>query len=127
IIAVVSLGVIALCWHERWSPATLIEQRATVDAIVTAHWLAALTAFAVIYAASVALSLPGGALLTICGGAMFGTLAGGGAALIGATVGATGIFLVAKSALGGWLMRRAGSRGEKLAAGFCADAFNYLL
>jgi uncharacterized membrane protein YdjX (TVP38/TMEM64 family) len=127
IIAIVSLGVIALCWHEQWSPATLIERRAAVDAIVATHWLAALTAFAVIYAASVALSLPGGALLTICGGAIFGTLAGGSAALVGATVGATGIFLAATSAFGGWLKRRAGHRAEKLAAGFCADAFNYLL
>jgi uncharacterized membrane protein YdjX (TVP38/TMEM64 family) len=127
IIAVISIGVIALSWQEHWSPATLIERRAAIDAMVATHRIAALTAFAVIYAASVALSLPGGALLTICGGAIFGTLAGGSAALIGATVGATGIFLAAKSALGGWLMRRAGRRAETLAAGFCADAFNYLL
>ena len=127
ILAVVSLGVVALGWYEHLSPATLIERRGAIEAVVAAHQIAALTAFAVIYAASVALSLPGGALLTICGGAIFGTLAGGAATLIGATVGATGIFLVAKSAFGGWLMRRAGGRAEKLAAGFCADAFNYLL
>jgi uncharacterized membrane protein YdjX (TVP38/TMEM64 family) len=47
--------------------------------------------------------------------------------VIGATAGATVIFLIAKSALGDWLVRRAGRRAEKLAAGFCADAFNYLL
>jgi uncharacterized membrane protein YdjX (TVP38/TMEM64 family) len=127
LIGLISLAVIALCWHEHLSPATLIERRAAVDSFVAAHRIAALTAFAVIYAVSVALSLPGAALLTIGGGAIFGTLAGGIAALIGATVGATGIFLAAKSAFGGWLARRAGGRAETLAAGFCADAFNYLL
>jgi uncharacterized membrane protein YdjX (TVP38/TMEM64 family) len=66
-------------------------------------------------------------LLTICGGIVFGGFAGGLAALVGATTGATLIFLIAKSAVGGWLIRRAGRRAEKLAAGFCADAFNYLL
>ena len=50
-----------------------------------------------------------------------------GATLVGATFGATIIFLIAKSALGDWLVRRAGPRVEKVAAGFRADAFNYML
>jgi uncharacterized membrane protein YdjX (TVP38/TMEM64 family) len=54
-------------------------------------------------------------------------VAGGVAALIGATAGATVIFLVAKSALGEWMIRRAGRRAAKLASGFCDDAFYYLL
>lgn len=58
---------------------------------------------------------------------IFGALAGALTALVGATAGATAIFLIAKSALGGWLVRRAGRRTESLAAGFCADGFYYLL
>ncbi|HYW60737.1 MAG TPA: VTT domain-containing protein [Xanthobacteraceae bacterium] len=127
IIALVSLAVIGVGWFEGLSPVVLIERRGAVDAFVSEHWIAALAAFAGVYAIAVALSLPGGALLTVCGGVIFGGLAGGLAALIGATAGATAIFLIAKSALGDWLVHRAGRRTEVLAAGFCADAFNYLL
>ncbi len=127
IIVLVSAAAIAAGWYEHISPAALLQRRSAIDAFVSHHRWAALAAFAVIYALVVALSLPGGALLTICGGIIFGGLAGGFAALVGATVGGTAIFLVAKSALGEWLIRRAGGRVEQLAAGFRADAFNYLL
>ncbi len=126
-IVLVSVTVIAMGWHRHLSFAALMASRSAIDAFVAEHALAALAAFAAIYALAVALSLPGAVFLTICGGAVFGALAGGLAALLGATSGATVIFLVAKSALGGWLVRWAGPRAANLAAGFCADAFYYLL
>ena len=46
---------------------------------------------------------------------------------IGATVGATLIFLIARTALGEPLLRLAGPRARQLAKGFRDDAFNYLL
>lgn len=127
LIVLIGVTVIAVSWHEHIQPAALLERRSAVDAFVNEHRWAALAAFASLYAVMVALSLPGGVLLTIGGGIVFGGFAGGCAALVGATAGATVIFLVAKSALGGWLIRRAGRRAEQLAAGFCAHAFNYLL
>jgi uncharacterized membrane protein YdjX (TVP38/TMEM64 family) len=54
-------------------------------------------------------------------------MVGGSAAVIGATIGATLIFLVARTALGEPLLRRAGPRAVKLAQGFRDDAFSYLL
>ena len=78
------------------------------------------------YAILVALSVPGAAILTIAGGFLFGTWVGGLCAVIGATLGATAIFLAARAGLGG-LTRRAGRFVAKLEAGFRADAFNYLL
>ena len=127
LIGLVSLTVIALGWHNHLSFAGLLASRAAIDAMVAGHPIAALAAFIGIYAVAVALSLPGAVFLTICGGAVFGAWAGGLAALVGATAGATAIFLIAKSALGEWLVRRAGQRYAKLASGFCADAFYYLL
>jgi uncharacterized membrane protein YdjX (TVP38/TMEM64 family) len=127
VIVLVSVTVIAMGWYRYLSPGALIGHRDAIDAFVAEHQIAALAVFAGVYALAVALSLPGAALLTVCGGVVFGALAGGLAALVGATVGATAIFLIAKSALGGWLVRRAGGRTENLAAGFCADAFHYLL
>jgi len=46
---------------------------------------------------------------------------------VGATIGAICIFLIAKSAVGEFFVRRAGRLAEKVAQGFRADAFNYLL
>ena len=127
VIVLASVAAIAISWHLGLSPVALLERRAAIDAFVDAHRYEALAAFTVLYAVAVALSLPGASLLTICGGVVFGGFAAGTAALVGATAGATIIFLIARSAIGDWLIRRAGRRAEDLAAGFCADAFHYLL
>jgi uncharacterized membrane protein YdjX (TVP38/TMEM64 family) len=79
-----------------------------------------------LYAVLVALSVPGGAVLTVAGGFLFGTWLGAFCAMIGATAGATGIFLAARAGFGG-LAQRAGPLVGKLEAEFRADAFNYLL
>ena len=52
-----------------------------------------------IYATLVALSVPGAAILTIAGGFLFGAWLGGLYAVIGATLGATAIFLAARAGL----------------------------
>jgi uncharacterized membrane protein YdjX (TVP38/TMEM64 family) len=127
IVVALSVTAFALVWYHEISLSLLIEHRAAVESVVAGHRIAALTAFVVIYFLVTALSVPGAAFVTIFGGLVFGTVAAGLATVIGATAGATVIFLIAKSALGDWLVRRAGRRAEKLAAGFCADAFNYLL
>ena len=79
-----------------------------------------------LYAALVALSVPGAVILTLAGGFLFGTWVGGLCAVFGATLGATAIFLAARAGLGG-LAQRAGRFVGKLEAGFRADAFSYLL
>jgi uncharacterized membrane protein YdjX (TVP38/TMEM64 family) len=66
-------------------------------------------------------------VLTLTGGFLFGIAVGASAAVISATVGATLIFLVARTALGEPLLRRAGPRATQLARGFREDAFSYLL
>jgi uncharacterized membrane protein YdjX (TVP38/TMEM64 family) len=127
VIVVVSVTLITMGWHKQLSLVGLVDRRADIDAFVAEHRIAALAASAGIYAVAVALSLPGAAFLTMGCGMIFGALVGGLTAIVGATAGATVIFLIAKSAFGGWLVRRAGQRAETLAAGFRADAFNYLL
>ncbi len=109
------------------SLATLIRHRAEIDAFVAERPLAAFVGFVALYIGVVALSIPGAALLTVSGGLLFGPLAGSLGAFIGATTGACLIFLIARSALGGWLVKRAGPFAEKLADGFRRGAFSYLL
>lgn len=113
--------------HERLSLDALYAQAQTLDAFVRGNLIAALALFALIYAAAVTISLPGASILTISGGFLFGTWLGGGAAWLGATVGATLIFLAARTAFGDVLKARAGGWLEKLREGFRANAFSYLL
>jgi uncharacterized membrane protein YdjX (TVP38/TMEM64 family) len=127
IVVALSVTAFALVWYNQISLSLLIANRASVESFVAGHRIAALAAFVGIYFLVTALSVPGAAFVTIFGGLVFGTVAAGLATVIGATAGATVIFLIAKSALGNWLVRRAGRRAEKLATGFCAAAFNYLL
>src|SRR5258707_147120 len=69
--------------------ATLADHRATLLAWVAAQPFLAALIYVLSYIAIVAFSLPGGALLTLTGGFLFGTVAGGICALVGATIGAT--------------------------------------
>jgi uncharacterized membrane protein YdjX (TVP38/TMEM64 family) len=127
IIVAISAFALAMGWHRDLSLSALLEHRAAIEGFVSEHWIEALAAYTALYIAVTALSLPCASFLTIFGGLIFGALTASVATLIGATAGATVIFLIAKSALGGWLVRRAGARVEKVAEGFRADAFNYLL
>jgi uncharacterized membrane protein YdjX (TVP38/TMEM64 family) len=105
----------------------LVRHRAAIDAFVAAHRALALIVYIALYIVTVALSLPGALFLTVTGGFLFGLGLGAAAAVVGSTAGATVIFLVARTALGEPLLKRAGPRAAKLAQGFREDAFSYLL
>jgi uncharacterized membrane protein YdjX (TVP38/TMEM64 family) len=113
--------------HERLSLDALYAQSAAMDAFVAQNYVAAIALFMAIYGAAVASSIPGASFLTLSGGFLFGTWAGGGAAWIAATIGATLIFLAARTAFGDALRARAGPWLTKLGDGFRNNAFNYLL
>ena len=127
VIVVVGILVVAMGWHRQLSLETLVRHRAVLDDFVTAHYGVALAAFVAVYIAAVSLSIPGAVFLTISGGVLFGVIVGGAAAVVAATAGATVIFLIARSAFSQYVLRRAGPRLAKIADGFCAHAFSYLL
>ena len=89
--------------------------------------LLAVLAMVALYAVIVALSLPGASVMTLTSGLLFGWFTGGLAAIIGATIGATAIFLIAKTAFGETLRAKAGPAIAKLQDGFKEDAMSYLL
>ncbi len=94
---------------------------------VAAHFWLAGAAYVAAYAAVVAVSLPGGTVMTLAGGLLFGWLAGGAFAAIGATIGATLVFLLARGPLGAWLARRNSATLARMRAGFQRDAWNWML
>jgi uncharacterized membrane protein YdjX (TVP38/TMEM64 family) len=97
-----------------------------LDLVARQRLLAAL-GFIGVYAGATALSIPGGSVLTLLAGFLFGPLWGTVYAVLGATLGATGVFLAARTALGDVLRRRAGPFLRKFEEGFRRDAFYYLL
>lgn len=113
--------------HRQLSLATLQSQRATLHAFVAGHPVIAPLAYVAAYAVATGLSLPGAIFLTLAGGFLFGTWLGGLLAVVAATLGAVGIFLIARTALGSALRDRAGPWLKRMEAGFKEDAFSYLL
>jgi uncharacterized membrane protein YdjX (TVP38/TMEM64 family) len=127
VVVLVMVAVFATGAHRQLSLETLVRNRMAIDAFIGAHAIAAVGVYVLIYITVVALSIPGASVLTIAGGVLFGTLLGGLAAVVGATIGAAVIFAIARSACGEGLAQRAGPVARKIADGFCADAFSYLL
>ncbi len=127
LVVVLSVAAIAIGWNRKISFETLVHHNEAIHAFILGHRIAAVAIYVVAYVVTIALSLPGALILTLSGGFLFGGLVGAAAAGAGATIGATIIFMIAKSAFGEHLARRAGPLAEKLAQGFRAEAFHYLL
>ena len=127
VLVVLSVTAIAIGWNRKISFETMVRHNEAIHAFVLAHTVASVAIYLAVYVAAIALSLPGGLVMTLFGGFLFGGLIGGAATVIGATIGAVILFTIAKSAFGGHLTRWAGPLAEKLAAEFRADGFHYLL
>ncbi len=100
------------------------------DALLTYtqdHAVIAAAAYIVIYAASVALSLPAATLMTLAGGFLFGKWWGTLYVVTAATIGATLIFLIARSTFGAALRAKAGTVYTKIAVHLDENAAGYLL
>jgi uncharacterized membrane protein YdjX (TVP38/TMEM64 family) len=106
---------------------TLRENRAWLLQQVAESALLTAAIYIVLYILVVAFSLPGGAVMTITGGFLFGQWLGTAYVIFAATIGATILFLAAKTALGDLLRAKAGPFLKKMEAGFQENALSYLL
>ena len=104
----------------------LAENYTSLKAFVDGQLATAFLVFVAVYILTVALSLPVASLLTLAGGALFGWTA---AALIicAATIGATVVFIAARTVLNEFFVKRTKGFMKKLEAGFQRNAFSYLL
>jgi uncharacterized membrane protein YdjX (TVP38/TMEM64 family) len=119
--------VIGMGWHKLLTLENVVHARDQFHGILAEHRVLSVLIYVVTYIAIATLSLPGGLLLTVTGGLLFGWLVGGLAALVGATTGAVFLFLIARSAFGEGLTERAGPWLGKLREGFKEEALSYLL
>lgn len=109
------------------SPDALAANRAALLALVAEHWAAAALSYVLVYTAAVALSVPGAVVLTLAGGFLFGAAAGTALTALGATAGATAVFLLARRIVGEDALSRLGPRAAALAAAIRRDAWSWLL
>lgn len=117
----------ALGLHRYLTIEALAKHRDWLLTEVTRLGPIAALAFILVYAAVVALSIPGATVLTVTAGFLFGTWLGGLYALLAATAGSAIVFLIARTSLGGALERRAGPFLRNVEAGFRENAASYLL
>ncbi len=105
----------------------LRQNREALTSLVAAMPVLSILVFVLIYTGAVSLSVPGAAVLTLAGGFLFGIWEGTAAVVVGATAGATLLFLAARFVLGDALRAKAGPWLSKMEAGFNEDALSYLL
>ncbi len=127
ILGVVAALIFSMGWHKYLTLEQLAANREALKAFISDKFFFALLAYIALYIVVVALSLPAASLVTLTGGFLFGWLVGGLATVVAATIGATIIFLIAKTALGEPLAAKAGPWLHKLRDGFQEDALSYLL
>lgn len=128
--AVLALGVIgffAFGLDRLFTFEAIRENREMLLALVERHGFVAVLGFGLIYMLAVAFSLPAATLLTVLSGFLFGVALGGTIVIIGATLGAIGVFLAARSACGDYFRNRAGPWLVRMEEGFCENATSYLL
>jgi len=111
----------------RWfSLDALKAQQAAIDAYRQANpWLTAAVFFAV-YVAVTALSLPGAAIMTLAGGAVFGLLWGTVLVSFASSFGATLAFLASRFLLRDWVQARFGERLRAINLGVEKEGGFYL-
>lgn len=117
----------ALGGHHYLSLDAVKSHRDALLAFTHEHYVAALALAFLTYVAATALSLPGGLVLSLTMGFLFGRLAGTLLVVVAATIGATLVFLAARYLFADAARRRMGALGAKISAGFTENALNYLL
>lgn len=114
-------------WHKYLSFKTIGVNYEALQGFIASNLALALLLYVLAYVAVVALSLPGALIMTLAGGLLFGWQLGAPATVIAATLGATIVFLIARTSLGETLAAKAGPSLAKLKDGFNENALSYLL
>ena len=106
---------------------SLKAHRVELQDFVARNLIFAVLIYVAGYALLTAASLPIATLVTLVGGFLFGAVAGTALTVVGATAGATVVFLVARTAFGDALRLRARPYIGRMEAGFARNAFSYML
>ncbi len=103
-----------------------LDNKAAIEAYRAAHPALAAALYLLIYIAVTALSIPGAAIMTLAGGAIFGFAAGLVLVSFASAIGATLAFLAARFLLRDWVQARLGERLRPLNEGVAREGGFYL-
>ncbi len=106
---------------------SLKSNRARLEDLRLAQPVLFAAVFVLVYIVQTAFSLPGAALLSLAAGAIFGILQGTLFVVSGATVGAILAFLVSRTLLRDWVVKKFGGRMEGIDRGLRENGLSYLL
>lgn len=107
---------------------TLGRHHETIVSWVSTHRLVATLTFMALYVLAVTFSVPGAVWMSIAGGYLFGQAPGTILIVVSATLGATAVFLAARTILGeGWRARAFSGGGQRLARQLRDNAFTGML
>ncbi|MEO1459865.1 MAG: TVP38/TMEM64 family protein [Pseudomonadota bacterium] len=128
-IALIALGAGTAIFfaQDLLSFSTLAENRDALNVWRDENFAFSMLVFVAAYAVATAFSVPGAIWFTITGGFLFGTVLGTALSVTGATIGATLVFLAARTSLGEVLKAKAGKWLERVEAGFREGEVSYLL
>lgn len=105
---------------------TLRQQQASLRAFVEDNLILAIAAYIGVYTATTVFMIPGALWITITGGFLFGLAGGTIATVIGATLGASLLFLAAKTSLGGFVRKVASGYADKVRSEFQDSPMAYM-
>ncbi|MDE0458549.1 MAG: TVP38/TMEM64 family protein [Chromatiales bacterium] len=129
VILVFAALVVAFIWFDlvRYLNLEYLKARqADIDTFYRQHPVTVLAAYFFAYVAITGLSLPGAAIMTLAGGAVFGLLWGTVVVSFASTLGATVAFVVSRYILRDGIQRRYGDRLRTINAGVERDGGFYL-
>jgi uncharacterized membrane protein YdjX (TVP38/TMEM64 family) len=106
---------------------SLKANRALLTDLRMAHAVLFAAIFVLAYIVQTAFSLPGAAILSLAAGAIFGVLQGTLFVVFGATVGAILAFLVSRTLLRDWVVKKFGGRMDGIDRGLRESGLSYLL
>ena len=130
LLALVGLGIVLFYIFDLGQHLSLDSIKANrdrMDAFYNEHASATIFGFIGVYFMVVALSLPGATILTLAGGAVFGPVTGMLIVNVGATLGATAAFLVARFILRDWVEKKFSDKLKPINEGLSRNAINYIL
>ena len=130
ILVLFAIGIVAFFLLDLGQYLSLEELRQRRDqllAFTEDHLVVMIAGYMLVYIVMAALSVPGAAILTLAGGALFGVLIGTIAVSFASTIGATLVFLAARFLFRDSVQRRFGKRLEAINRGVERDGAFYLL
>lgn len=105
---------------------SLKTQQVAFDAYYQENQILTLAIYVLVYILITALSLPGAAIITLAGGAVFGLVIGTIAVSFASSIGATLAFIFSRFLLGNWVQSKFGDKLDSINAGVEKDGAFYL-